>query len=107
MARRRVYSNPPADVLLGAIMPYLVGAVALYFITRKAQSEIPKKYAEVKVAAGEIKTGLPGFLSDKLWGRDDSTYISQAEQDRRAKALLEYNRAKAAVAGFAPVLYGS
>lgn len=105
--RRRVYSNPPADVFLAAIMPYIVGAIALYFVTRKAQSELPKKAAEVAKAAGEIKTGLPGFLADKIFGRDASTYITQAEADKRAKALLELNRAKAAVAGFSPVVYGS
>ena len=104
---RRVYSNPPADVLLSVLAPYIVGAIALYFITRKAQSELPKKAAEVAKAAGEIKTGLPGFLSDKIFGRTDSTYITQEEQKRRAQALLELNRAKAVVSGFSPVLYGA
>lgn len=103
---RRVYSNPPADVLISAIMPYIAGAIALYFVTRKAHSEIPKKYAEVKRAAGEIKSGLPGFVSDWWSNKTDATYITQAEANRRAKALLDLERAKKAVAGFSPVVYG-
>ena len=104
---RRVYSNPPGEALLMAFAPYVVGAIALYFITRKAKSELPAKAAEVAKAAGEIKSGLPGFVSDWWNKRDASSYITSAEQARRAKALLEYNRAKAAVSGFAPVVYGS
>lgn len=105
--KRRVYSNPPADALIMAFAPYIVGAIALYFITRKAKSELPAKAAEVARAAGEIKRGLPGFVSDWWSGKTDATYITADEQARRAKALLEYNRAKAAVSGFAPVVYGS
>lgn len=104
---RRVYSNPPADALIMAFAPYVVGAIALYFITRKAKSELPAKYAEIKQAAGEIKAGLPGYLSDKLRGRNDSTYITAEEQKRRAEALLALKRAQQTVAGFAPVVYGS
>lgn len=106
-SRRRVYSNPPTDVLLSVFMPYIVGAIALYFVTRKAESELPKKYAEVKLAASQIKAGLPGYVADKLMNRTDKTYITFEEQQRQAKALLELNRAKAAVAGFSPVVYGA
>lgn len=104
---RRVYLNPPVDALIMAFAPYIVGAIALYFVTRKAESELPKRAAEVVKASGEIKAGLPGYLADKLFGRNESTYITQAEADRRAKALLDLARSKAVVSGFAPIIYGS
>ena len=105
--RRRVYNNPPAEIILSAFAPYIVGAIAIWYFTRKAKSELPEKIEAVKTAAAQIKTNLPGAASDWLFGVNDSTYVSPAQAKINDAAALALARSKAGLGGLSPTVYGA
>jgi hypothetical protein len=98
------YANPAGQMILASLMPYVVGAVVLLYLYKRSQSVVPAKLAEVKAAAKSLRQNLPGVIEDKLRGRSEATYITQAEARRRAEAALA---AKRMDTNLAPVLYGA
>ena len=106
MKRAKVYANPPMDAFAAALAPYVVGAILIWYVTRKAKSELPKKIEEVRIAAGQIKANLPGVIADKLRGVNESTYVSQAQAKINDAAALEAARARKAAGTFSPFVYG-
>lgn len=98
----KTYRNPPAEILLSAFAPYVIGGVILFFLYKKSQSTVPAKIEEVKKSLVDIRENLPGVVVDRIMGRTEAGYITQEEATRRAKEALERKRA-----GFAPIIYGS
>lgn len=67
-----------------------------YFIYRKvlapAASVVPSA-AQVKQGVKDIAVGLPGYIADKVAGRDESGYMTDAQQRANAAANLAAHRA--------------